>query len=147
MNVPNGFWNLVDIRRPLECWPWKTGKSKGYGEFKVGGKSYLAHRASLYLMGYDVDGQFVCHTCDNPACCNPAHLFLGTTQDNTKDRNAKGRQARGEKQGSAKLTAEDVAEIRKRAANGEPQTWIAQDFKISKSQCGNVVHGRHWRHV
>lgn len=143
------LWSRIDKRGPTECWPWLAGKTRGYGEIKPGGgrPNVLAHRVVMELNGYDTEGMFVCHRCDNPACCNPGHLFLGTTQDNTRDRNDKERQARGERQGSAKLTAEDVLEIRRRARAGEPQAWLAQEFGISASQCNNVVHGRHWRHV
>lgn len=144
------LWSRIDRSGgPLSCWPWTAGTTRGYGQLKPGNgrNNVLAHRKVMELTGYDVDGMFVCHRCDNPACCNPSHLFLGTTQENTKDRNEKQRQARGERQGSAKLTAEVVIEIRRRAASGEPQAWLAQEFGISKSQCTNIVRRRHWRHV
>ena len=88
------FWKKVDRSGgPDACWPW-TGclQSMGYGATHIGRKYTLAHRASwVWLRGDIPDGMFVCHRCDNPRCCNPAHLFVGTAQDNTDDMLAKGR--------------------------------------------------------
>jgi hypothetical protein len=86
------FWSKVD--KSGECWVW-TAKAlceNGYGRFYVGKKPLRAHRYSWELAnGPITDGLFVCHRCDNPPCVNPAHLFLGTHQDNMQDMVAKGR--------------------------------------------------------
>lgn len=88
------FWNKVDIRGVDECWPWLAGSSnEGYGRFRLNGRLYgsniLAH---LFETGeYDPIFKMVCHTCDNPPCCNPKHLFLGTRSDNMRDASHKGR--------------------------------------------------------
>lgn len=91
--VEERFWAKVDRRGPDECWEWRAGKNRtGYGLFGVDKGSKLSHRIALRFSGVDVpDGMFVCHRCDNPPCCNPAHLFLGTQFDNMRDCSAKGR--------------------------------------------------------
>lgn len=83
------FWSKVDRRGPDECWPWLAAKSATrYGVFD----KTRAHRVAYALThGLIPEGRIVCHRCDNPPCCNPAHLWLGTPKDNTADMVAKGR--------------------------------------------------------
>lgn len=82
------FWSKVDRRGPEECWPWKYGKdASGYGMIRVDGRTLKAHR---FVAGNPVGG-VVRHTCDNPPCCNPAHLLIGTQQENVRDRDVRGR--------------------------------------------------------
>lgn len=90
------FWEHVEIGEPDECWPWKLGRSpKGYGNtlYKVGGRNVAgAHRiAWSKTFGTIPDGLHVLHRCDNPPCCNPSHLWLGTNTENHADSKAKGR--------------------------------------------------------
>jgi hypothetical protein len=86
------FWSWVDIGAADECWPWKLWVSnKGYGMFVSLGRTQTASRVAWFLSnGINPDG-VVCHSCDNPICCNPAHLFLGTQSDNIRDCVRKGR--------------------------------------------------------
>jgi len=89
------FWSKVSIYWDAECWPWTAGLMgrMGYGNFSVGGRNRAAHRVAWESANGESipDGKFVCHRCDNPVCCNPAHLFLGTHADNMRDARTKGR--------------------------------------------------------
>lgn len=104
------FWDKVEKRGPNECWPWKAAVGTfGHGRFKVAGKLYSPHRIALTLSkGPIPDGENALHSCDNPPCCNPAHLSAGTQSKNAKDAFRRGRR-RGPR---AKLTPTDVAAIR-----------------------------------
>lgn len=87
------FWNGLTMMGGSECWPWKSPDHYGYGNMRFAGRSRKAHAVSWELAnGQPVpDGLYVLHKCDNPACVNPAHLFVGTQQDNVDDMWAKGR--------------------------------------------------------
>lgn len=150
------FWSHV--RREAGCWEWQSGVDKdGYGKFSVSlprangkqqQKHVRAHRLALLLTGRDVPaGALVLHECDNPRCCNPAHLTVGTQRRNRRDAAARGRTARGERHPQAKVTAEDVVEIRRRALLGVPTKLIASRFGLSKVQVRHIVTRRNWRHV
>ena len=145
------FWNKVDRKAANQCWNWKGGKGgKGYGLLGVDGKKVLVHRFAYENWRGDIpDGMFVCHKCDNRACVNPIHLFLGTHADNMADRNAKGRQAKlkGEANGQAKLSEANIVEIKKRITAGETQRAIAFDYGVAQSQISRVKDGRTWQSV
>jgi hypothetical protein len=142
------FWAKVDRRGADECWPWKRGVDKnGYGKTYANGKHVRAHRVSWQLArGRSADELSVCHTCDNPVCCNPTHLFLGTNAENMRDKIAKGR-ARyecGESHHAAKLTAADVAAIRRRLAAGERGSMLAAEFSVARSAISRIKHRGRW---
>ena len=149
------FWKYVRRGDAGECWNWTGYKQKGYGAIHTGGtegRLVQASRASWWIhFGPITDGRFVCHHCDNRACVNPAHLFLGTNSDNMRDMRSKGRApsntwSRGERNGSAKLTAEVVATIRARfAGGGVTQKTLASEFGISKSSIHNIVRAKNWK--
>lgn len=87
------FWNFVDIRGEDDCWEWQRSRRiQGYGQFWFQGKLWGASRLAYHLThGAIPEGKLICHTCDNPPCCNPNHLFAGTPRDNTLDMYRKGR--------------------------------------------------------
>ncbi len=140
------FWPKVEKRANGECWPWLGHlSSRGYGQIRTGlsgDRRETAHRASWRLAHGQVPSDlFVCHRCDNPPCVNPAHLFLGTTQENTADRHTKGRSLRGAEHGSAKLTDAQVAEIRELWLWGSQGKALAIRFGVSQSLISGIGTG------
>lgn len=146
MSIWGRFWDYVDKGEPGECWEWQAGvNGKGYGYFKVQGESVGAHRISYRLINGPIeDGLCVCHTCDNPACVNPAHLWLGTQSDNLKDAAKK---LRNPGQTSAQLDPADVEEIRDRYERGETQQKLGDEFGVSQPEISRIVNGRRWEYV
>lgn len=131
------------------CTIWNGAHDpKGYGNFGHQGKTYPAHRMAWALAHGEIpDGVVVCHRCDNPACVNPAHLFLGTQADNMADMKAKGRSALGQKNGQARLTKCDVMEIRRRVAAGQTHAEVAADYGVSTATIQLAATGRTWAHL
>lgn len=135
------------------CWEWWGSKNaKGYGRIQLGGTSgslFLVHRImySAYV-GEIPDGLLVCHSCDNPSCCNPEHLFLGTEGQNTHDALTKDRlwqpRYQGEMVGNSKLNEEAVVLIREAE---EDQPTLARRFNVSQSLISLVQSGKIWRHI
>lgn len=107
-----------------------------------------AHRAS-YIMhqGAIPDGLMVCHKCDNPGCVRPDHLFLGTAQVNHDDRGAKGRTARGERSGAAKINDAQAMQIKLRLSLGESPREIAPEFGVCRNTVYAIRAGRIWKHL
>ena len=143
------FWNKVDVRGPNECWEWVGARNiHGYGKLRYDKKLWAAHRFSYTLHVGDIPKpMFVCHRCDNRACVNPAHLFLGSTLENMQDCASKGRSAMGERNGSAKIAERQALEIISRYASGEQKSSLARAFGISRRQIANIVSGRAWKHL
>lgn len=147
------FWEKVDQSAgPDNCWPWTAGRGR-YGHFKFRGHQVGAHRFSyLMVRGPIPDGLLVCHTCDNPICVNPRHLFLGTPLDNMLDKVAKSReshkgprkQIEGTRNGMAKLTPEQVRSIRGRA---DSRKIIAAEFGVSLSLVSAIRNNKIWKHL
>lgn len=151
VRLEDRFWSKVDQRGPDECWPWTAAIFQGrmgYGVFRLAGKNLYAHRVAYHLAtGQDPAGKVVRHRCDNPPCCNPDHLEIGTTADNARDRVERGRQTKGEDVNTAKLTQEKVREIRRRAAAGESQKVLALEFGVRNTAVHKIVHRHTWKHV
>lgn len=126
------------------CWLWTAGiVGKGYGHFDSG----RAHRFSWERRyGAIPNGLMVCHKCDTPSCVNPEHLFLGTALDNVRDCIQKGREAKGEKQGAAKLTESDVILILE-LANTTGNKALARRFGVSPSAIRFIIQRKTWKHV
>jgi hypothetical protein len=142
------FWRNVTPGLPDECWNWQGNISiKGYGDIKST-RRWLAHRLSYHLhFGPIPEGVFVCHRCDNPACVNPSHLFLGTCADNVRDCVDKGRNSRGELRPASKLTADKVREMRHLYGEGVPTTRLAEQFGVVASTVVRIVFRRAWKHI
>ncbi|MDH3711839.1 MAG: HNH endonuclease [Cyclobacteriaceae bacterium] len=157
------FWSKVDIKtKPRDCWNWRGAKKlKGYGNVRINKRVYSAHRVAYELTtgrllpgGKIPKGFLVCHLCDNPSCCNPNHLVLGTIKSNSADMLIKNRQkkpetaARGIHNGMSKLTDNDVTEIRRSYANGEYYQYeLAGLYGVSQPTIGAIVLNKTWRHV
>lgn len=147
------FWSKVDQRGPDECWPWTAYcKPSGYGQFVLRkGRFVTASRIALGLtIGRPIEANEVaCHKCDNPPCCNPSHLLIGTQSDNAYDCVSKGRanRARGEATFSSKLTEADVIAIRAEGfVWGNDQRW-AKRLGVSSNTIRSARLGRHWKHL
>lgn len=138
------------VRKTEGCWLWTAYTTQdGYGQFALNQYPTKAHRLAYRLWVGDIGGLCVCHTCDVRHCVNPGHLFLGSNADNTRDMLEKGRKAStaGEKHGGAKLTTEDVRQIRFRAGLRLPYKLIAQSFGITASTVSQIVNRTKWKHV
>jgi hypothetical protein len=142
------FWEKVE--KSDDCWLWASCiGSRGYGHFWVGGKKRqnLAHRVAWELAnGKSVpDGMVVMHSCDNPACVNPAHLFVGSHQDNKIDSVRKGRHAHGETNGGGgKLTRQQAREIRE-SRGALSITKAATTYGVSLNTVKRIRRGDLWR--
>ena len=129
------------------CWEWFASKNAGYGQLMVDKRPIPAHRLSYELhWGSIPAGMHVCHRCDNRACINPDHLFIGTNADNMADRDAKGRGIiyRGEDHGSAKLTEADVRAIRSSTLSNRK---LAPLYGVCGKTISVIRSGKHWAHV
>lgn len=135
------FWSKVEIVDG--CWEWNAAIcSGGYGVFRDG-KMEGAHRVAFRLtFGEIPDGMHVLHHCDNPPCCNPAHLFLGTIADNNADKAQKGRAPRTI--GWAKLSDDQVRCVRARLGEGANQSVVAAEFGVSQSTVSRIANRRAW---
>lgn len=142
---------LERVEKTDKCWLFTGAKTAGgYGLLgDTKGKSRAAHRISWELhKGKIPEGMMVLHKCDVRNCVNPDHLFLGTNRDNMADRNAKGRQARGEKTGCSILTASQVLSARAEyAKGGTSSSKLADKYGVKISTMGHALSRRSWKHL
>jgi HNH endonuclease len=169
------FWSRVDKGNgsKTNCWIWikkfkvrsvrETGgraewsreKARGYGKFSYRGRTEKAHRVAWRIAyGPIPDGMHVCHRCDNPACVNYHHLFLGTDKDNLADMEAKGRKkawgflyCKGEAHPQVKLTEKKVREIRALHAKGIRSKQVAERYGVTPTSVRHIVRRATWAHV
>ena len=157
-SVRDRLMERVVINAETQCWEWQGYKSKGYGQMGVGSeRTYLTHRVSWELAHGPIDdGLFVCHKCDNRACCNPEHLFLGTNLDNVRDSMRKGRFSlqsgnkkplTGESHGMSRFTEEQVREIRSLYREGVTQKAIGARFGVPQGHIHLIVKKKIWKHL
>ena len=150
------------------CWPWtKYCSLQGYGKVKIGDKHYRAHRLTWEIYhGPIPDHMLICHHCDNPPCCNPSHLFIGTAMDNVSDMFSKGRKHRrpfkspspfavgnhgvflGESNGNHKLTKQQVIRIRELfSQKNKTYLELGKEFSTHVTNIKCIVLGKTWRSI
>jgi len=154
------LWEKVRKGTVAQCWPWLGFcNEKGYGRVWINGKGYYAHRVIYQLANPGTIRRaapkdrfasgFLRHKCDNPLCCNPAHLEIGTHADNMRDKLERGRQHTfmSIESPRAKLTAHDAQQIRLHRANGVTRKALALLYEVSVSTIKGVTSGRHYADI
>lgn len=154
------FWSKVSHPRlDSDCWNWSASKNNmGYGQIRFWGKTFTAHRIAWLIANGPIPSDIcICHRCDNPACVNPSHLFLGTQTDNLHDMIAKRRHGshlhperrpRGEAHKRAKLTDSEVIGIRDcYKAGGISQSKIAAQYGVTRSAISLITRRKKWTHI
>jgi hypothetical protein len=142
------FWSRVAITsNPDKCWEWQGGRIEGYGTVDIQKKTWRTHRYVWFLMTGNISDLEILHSCDNPPCCNPAHLREGTQQDNMTDKQSKNRQARGSVNGNAKLTETQVREIKIALAKKEVRRTIAARYAVTPTTITGIAKERTWQHI
>jgi hypothetical protein len=143
----NWFWERVEVSDAEACWPWKKYTTpRGYGVVRKDSTIYRAHRVALGIAtGEDYPELLACHHCDNPKCCNPAHLYWGTQKVNMQDRTERGRihLKHGVRNPRSKLNPEKVLEIRGLAGT-MTITELAQRFGVSRRTISMVIQNQTW---
>lgn len=154
--IEERFWSKVDIRGENECWNWTASTNKlfprrpiGYGTFGIRkGKFIGAHRMAYILTYGNIGDKDVCHKCDNPLCCNPKHLFLGTALDNVRDMFNKGRSYRKGEESSYHVVNNDIVyEMRKLCESGYSRASVSVIFGVDPSTVSRIVRGESWGHL
>jgi len=145
--IQERFREKVDTTNLSGCWNWKGSKDRqGYGQIIIDGKAYKAHRLSVMLVRGDIPkGYVVMHKCDNPSCCRPSHLTVGTYQDNAQDKIKKGRQG-AKFSNLTKLTKQEISEIGVLLAEGRACSIIAERYKVSRSTIFCIERNKTWVH-
>lgn len=161
---PEDMWDRVDTSHgPDSCWEWQGRTNFGYGIVMIRGRNVRAHRLAFELTNGPIpDGLMVRHKCDNRRCVNPAHLELGTHQDNMNDMIERGRKpcgdrhhtrlrpetvARGERQGNSKLSTSDVVRILELTRGEHNVSEIARMFGVQRAAIRRIRDGKGWTHV
>lgn len=136
------FWSKVN--KTDSCWLWIGARDRsGYGAFSLNRKAVKAHRVSVMLDNRDPNGFDVCHSCDNPACVRPDHLFLGTHADNMTDMKNKGRNHK-----ECRLNEQQVLEIRNLYDTmGTTIKELTQMYNVSRGAIQGIVERTNWKHI
>jgi hypothetical protein len=155
-NAADWFWSNVDRSGgPGACWEWSAGRhGDGYGLITYEGRTQGAHRVAVLVSGREIPHRMlVMHTCDNPPCCNPAHLLVGTYSDNVQDMLRKGRSryspvcGKANRGGIRKLTEDEVRRIKSASREGATRAELARRFGVDESNIRLIAQGKTWAHV
>ncbi len=157
--VQDRFWSKVSKGAVDECWEWRGGNSgKSYGCFSLNRRTYLSHILSLWShLNEEPKGRYTCHSCDNPCCVNPNHLWYGTAKENTQDSknknrlNRKGRisNLKGERHGRCIITEPQAIEIlRIRKETGESRACLHKIFpEVACHIIDGLIYNQSWKHL
>ena len=145
--VRQDFW--AKVQKTGGCWLWLGSRDKnGYGQtHDDSGHPWLAHRLAYALATGRLPTSHVLHNCDVPACVRPDHLFEWTNTDNIRDCMEKGRLPQGENMWNARLTTEQVREIRRRCASGETQRRVATSYGLCQQHISDIIRRHLWKTV
>lgn len=140
------FWKKVDkTSNPNGCWEWIGGLDRDqYGLFSYNKKQYRAHRFMCLINNINIQNQYVCHSCDNPKCVNPNHLWIGNHIQNEIDKDIKGRRPIGINHGRSKLTNQQIFEIRTSLLNGKQ---LSKKYNVSDAVIYNIKNRKTWKHL
>ena len=150
-NGPEQFWERVNRQSPDQCWEWAGARDKdGYGLVRINGRKMRAHRYALELSEGRILGPGECalHSCDNPPCCNPTHLFPGNNAENVADMVSKSRHPKAEGNGRARLTWAEVRGIRALYDCGLfIQSELGSLYGVSQRMISNIVRHENWETI
>lgn len=149
-NKSEDVWKRIYKRNENDCWEWEGYKDKdGYGTIHLEYKTRRVHRIVYELTYGSIPNRlYVLHKCDNPSCCNPNHLFIGTVQDNSDDQKRKRRTTVGDKHGRSKLTEKNILEIKRLYNTGDYyQSDLGKLFNISHQEISRIINNKRWRYL
>lgn len=148
-DLEDRFWEKVDRGDPDECWEWQAGTAPGgYGLITKEGESEIATRVVWELKYDEKPGDLnVLHKCDNPPCVNPSHLYLGDQSDNLFDHMEAEDRNYGEDHPGAKLTENQVKDIRRKAEEGTEREELAKEYEVTVQNISAVVRKDSWTHI
>lgn len=142
------LWSRIETRKVDQCWPWRWDRSdEGYAEYRRLDDIRVPVHRVVYRWYYDANipaHMVIRHRCDNPCCCNPLHLELGTHADNVQDRVDRDRSAKGEENGRAKLTENQVRVMRRSPLSDD---YFADRFNVHPDTVRAARDGDTWKHL
>jgi len=149
-NKPEDVWKQINRKSEDECWEW-IGKSlsKGYGHLRINNKDCYSHRM-VYIETYGSipEGLCILHTCNNPKCCNPKHLYVGTHADNMEQMSKDGRSNMGEKHPNSRLSNQIIIKIRFLYSTGKySQKCLGKMVGVSQGQISRIIKKDGWKHI
>jgi len=137
------FWSFVDVRGPNDCWLW-TGTTTRYPIYYQNNKQYYAHRLICEHYHGDMSGLVTRHLCGNALCVNPAHLRPGTQAENNRDKVLHGTTNKGKSNPNAKLTEQDVLDIR---SSDKKTKVLAEHYNLGQEQIRRIKRRDMWTHI